>query len=60
MPEILRSFSGRYAALSPLFQSGFFFEGGEYQSAAAAFVKHPWGMQTQQEFGAALGTDILG
>ena len=37
MPEIIRSFSGRYAALSPLFQSGFFFEGGEYQSAAAAF-----------------------
>jgi ribA/ribD-fused uncharacterized protein len=37
MPEILRTFSGRYAALSPMYQSGFFFEGGEYQSAAAAF-----------------------
>jgi predicted NAD-dependent protein-ADP-ribosyltransferase YbiA (DUF1768 family) len=37
MPPIIRSFSGRYAALSPTFLSGFFFEGDEYQSAAAAF-----------------------
>lgn len=37
MPAIIRSFSGRYAALCPLFQLGFFFEGDEYQSAAAAF-----------------------
>lgn len=37
MPEIIRSFTGRYAALSSTFLSGFFFEGDDYQSAAAAF-----------------------
>jgi predicted NAD-dependent protein-ADP-ribosyltransferase YbiA (DUF1768 family) len=37
MSAIIRSFSGRYAALSPTFLSGFFYDGDEYQSAAAAF-----------------------
>lgn len=37
MPQIIRSFSGRYAALGPMYQSGFLFEGGQYQSAVAAF-----------------------
>lgn len=37
MSAIIRSFSGRYAALSPTFLSGFFYEGDEYQSATAAF-----------------------
>lgn len=37
MPAIIHSFLGRHSALSPRFESGFFFEGDEYQSAAAAF-----------------------
>lgn len=37
MPEIIRSFTGRHAALSPTFVSGFFFDGNEYQSVATAF-----------------------
>jgi predicted NAD-dependent protein-ADP-ribosyltransferase YbiA (DUF1768 family) len=37
MPVIIRSFTGRYAALSSTFLSGFFYDGDEYQSVAAAF-----------------------
>lgn len=37
MSVIIHSFKGRFAALSPTFQSGFLFDGDEYQSAAAAF-----------------------
>lgn len=37
MPPIINSFTGRYAALSPTYVSGFFYEGDEYQCVAAAF-----------------------
>lgn len=37
MSAIIRSFSGCHSALNLGFESGFFFEGDEYQSAAAAF-----------------------
>jgi ribA/ribD-fused uncharacterized protein len=36
MPQTIDSFTGRYAAFSLFYRSGFFFEGDEYQSAAAA------------------------
>ncbi len=36
MPQVIDSFTGRYAALGLLHRSGFFFEGDEYHSAAAA------------------------
>ena len=35
--KVIDSFTGRFSALSLIYRSGFFFEGDEYQSAAAAF-----------------------
>ncbi len=36
MPQVIDSFTGQYAALSLIHRCGFFFEGDEYHSAAAA------------------------
>ena len=37
MPSIIQSFTGKYAFLSPLFRSAFFFDNDQYNSPAAAF-----------------------
>ena len=37
MPSIIESFTGKYAFLSPIFRSAFFFENDQYNSPAAAF-----------------------
>jgi predicted NAD-dependent protein-ADP-ribosyltransferase YbiA (DUF1768 family) len=37
MSQVIKAFSGRFALLGPLALSGFFYEGDEYQSVAAAF-----------------------
>jgi ribA/ribD-fused uncharacterized protein len=37
MPSIIRSFTGKFAFMNPIHRAGFFYEGDEYQSTAAAF-----------------------